>query len=139
MRARLPSRPSRSNSSRGRVSSPSTASARPDSREWRGRRCPPLSPGRSEGVDPEDAWREAGLYDPLDPAAADRLGLLRYLTERGATTEQMVEAHRMGALPALAGDLVTQSRTGMVSVADIAEHCGLPISRVMRILLAAGI
>ncbi len=90
-------------------------------------------------MDAEEAWREAGLYDPLDPAAADRLGLLRYLTERGATIEQMVDAHRVGALPAVAGELVTQGRTGMVSVGEIAERCGLPVSRVMRILLAAGI
>jgi hypothetical protein len=90
-------------------------------------------------VDQEEAWRAAGLYDPLDPAAHDRLALLRYLTERGATVEQMVEAHRQGALPAVAGELVTQGRSGMVSVADIAQHCGLSISRVLRILLAAGI
>ncbi len=90
-------------------------------------------------MDQEDAWREAGLYDPLDPAADDRLGLLRFLTERGATTAQMIEAHRMGALPGVAGELVTQNRTGMVSVADIAERCGLSTSRVMRILLATGI
>ena len=90
-------------------------------------------------MDAEEAWREAGLFDPLDPASADRLALLRYLTERGATLEQMVEAHRVGALPGVAGELVTQGTTGMVSVADIAERCGLPISRVMRILLAAGI
>jgi adenylate cyclase len=90
-------------------------------------------------VDQEDAWREAGLYDPLDPASDDRLALLRYLTERGATTKQMVEAHRHGALPAVAGELVTQGSAGMVSVADIAERCGLSVSRVMRILLAAGI
>ena len=72
-------------------------------------------------MEPEDAWREAGLYDPLDPASDDRLELLRYLTERGATTEQMVEAHRMGVLPAVAGELVTQGRTGRVSVADLAS------------------
>jgi adenylate cyclase len=90
-------------------------------------------------VDPEDAWREAGLYDPLDPASADRLALLRYLTERGATTEQMVEAHRTGSLPAVAGALVMQGRTGMVTVSDLAQRCGLSVSHVMRVLLAAGI
>jgi adenylate cyclase len=90
-------------------------------------------------VDPEEAWRAAGLYDPLDPASADRLALLRYLTDRGATTEQMVEAHRRGSLPAVAGALVTQGRTGMVTVADLAQRCGFSVSRVMRVLLAAGI
>ena len=78
------------------------------------------------GWTPKDAWREAGLYDPLDPGAAERLALLEYLTERGATIEQMVEAHRMGTLPGVAGDLVTQGRTDMVTVAEIAERSGLP-------------
>ncbi len=87
----------------------------------------------------ERSWQEAGLYDPRDPAAAERLALLEYLTQRGATLEQMVEAHRRGTLPGVAGDLVTQGRTEMVSVADIAERSGVPLPRVMRALLAAGI
>ena len=91
------------------------------------------------GWNQEEAWRDAGLYDPLDPGAAERLALLGYLTERGATMEQMVEAHRMGSLPAVAGELVTQGRSGMVTVADLAQHCGLSVSRVLRVLLAAGI
>ena len=45
----------------------------------------------------EDGLAEqAGLYDPDEPDAAERLALLEYLTERGATIEQMVEAHRIG-------------------------------------------
>jgi adenylate cyclase len=90
-------------------------------------------------VDPADGWREAGLYDSQDPGSAERLALLEYLTERGATIEQMVRAHRLGTLPGVAGDLVTQGRTNMVTVADVAAHTGLPSSRVMRVLLAAGI
>ena len=90
-------------------------------------------------MDDEQRWQEAGLYDPLDPAADERLALLEYLTERGATIEQMVEAHRRGTLPGVAGDLVTQSRTEMVTVADIAERSGFPVQSVMRALLAAGI
>jgi adenylate cyclase len=90
-------------------------------------------------VDGKDSWRDAGLYDPLDPAAPERLALLEYLTERGATIEQMVEAHRLGTLPGVAGDLVTQGRSEMVTVADIAARRGMPVSRVMRVLLAAGI
>jgi hypothetical protein len=43
-------------------------------------------------MDPKEAWREAGLYDPLDPGAAERRAVLEYLTARGATIEQMVEA-----------------------------------------------
>ncbi len=90
-------------------------------------------------MDAEERWQEAGLYDPLDPDAAERLALLEYLTERGATIEQMIVAHAMGTLPGVAGDLVTQGRTEMVSVADIAERSGSPVQRVMRALLAAGI
>jgi adenylate cyclase len=90
-------------------------------------------------VDPADAWRDAGLYDPQDPGSAERLALLEYLSERGATTEQMVRAHRLGTLPGVAGDLVTQGRTAMVTVDDLAARAGLPSSRVMRALLAAGI
>ncbi len=90
-------------------------------------------------MDPKDRWQEAGLYDPLDPAAAERLALLEYLTERGATIEQMVEAHRTGTLPGVAGELVTQGRTETATVADIAERSGLPVPRVLRALLAAGI
>jgi adenylate cyclase len=88
---------------------------------------------------PEEVWRGAGLYDPTDPGAAERLAVLRYLTERGATIEQMVEAHRMGTLPGVASDLVTQGRNDVVSVADVAERAGLPTARVRRALLAAGI
>ncbi len=90
-------------------------------------------------MDHKEAWRDAGLYDPLDPGAAERLAVLEYLTERGATIEQMVAAHRTGTLPGVAGDLVTQGRNDMVTVADIAARRDLPASRVMRALLAAGI
>jgi adenylate cyclase len=90
-------------------------------------------------VDQVDAWRDAGLYDPDGPGAADRLALLQYLTEHGATVEQMVVAHRMGTLPGVASDLVTQGRTDLITVTELAFRCGLSTSRVMRALLAAGI
>jgi adenylate cyclase len=90
-------------------------------------------------VDAQDRWQEAGLYDPLEPAAAERLSLLEYLTERGATIEQMVEAHCTGTLPGVAGDLVTQGMTETATVAEIAERGGVPVPRVLRALLAAGI
>jgi adenylate cyclase len=90
-------------------------------------------------VNQVEGWRAAGLYDPVSPGAADRLALLEYLTERGATIEQMVAAHRMGTLPGVASDLVTQGRTDMITVDDLAARCGLSTARVMRALLAAGI
>ncbi len=84
-----------------------------------------------------ELWEQAGLYDPLDPASAERLALLEYLTERGATVEQMVEAHRMGTLPGVAGDLVTRGRTPLATVSAIAEQSGVSMPRVLRALLAA--
>jgi adenylate cyclase len=90
-------------------------------------------------VDPQDVWRESGLYDPLDAGADERLALLEYLTERGATIEQMVEAHRIGTLPGVASDLVTRGRSEEITVADVAARAGVPTARVMRTLLAAGI
>jgi adenylate cyclase len=86
-----------------------------------------------------ELWERVGLYDPLDPASAERLALLEYLTHRGATIEQMVEAHRSGMLPGVAGDLVTQGKTPMATVSDIAAQSGVSLTRVLRALLAAGI
>jgi adenylate cyclase len=86
-----------------------------------------------------ESWQKAGLYDPNELNAAERLALLEYLTDRGATIEQMVEAHRQGTLPGVAGDLVTQGRTQVIPVTEIAERSGVPVERVLRVLLAAGI
>ena len=84
-------------------------------------------------------WETAGLYDPDDPNAPERLALLEYLTERGATMEQMVAAHRMGSLPGVAGDLVTQSADPEVPLSEISARSGVSLARVRRALLAAGI
>jgi adenylate cyclase len=89
---------------------------------------------------PESArWQEAGLYDPGAPEAPVRLALLEYLTERGATIPQMVEAHRLGSLPGVAGDLVISEHRDMVPVSEIASQSGLALPRVLRALLAAGV
>jgi adenylate cyclase len=84
------------------------------------------------------AWERAGLLDPGGPGAADRLALLEYLTARGATIEQMVEAHSLGNLPGVAGDLVVGPGRSEVSVEEIAAGAHVSADRVRRILLAAG-
>jgi adenylate cyclase len=84
-------------------------------------------------------WEKAGLYDPDEPHASERLALLQYLTERGATLEQMVEAHEVRSLPGLAGDLVTQGRNEIVPLSEISARSGMSVPRVMRAMLAAGI
>lgn len=86
-----------------------------------------------------DAWEEAGLYCPDAPEADERRALLEYLTDRGATIEQMVEAHRLGSLPAVAGDLVVGPTAASLSVEEVAALGGVPVERVQRVLLAAGL
>lgn len=84
-------------------------------------------------------WVEAGLYDPEGPNAAERLALLEYLTERGATLEQMVEAHEAHSLPGVAGDLVIPRTNPDVPLSEISALSGVSVPRVLRAMLAAGI
>ncbi len=86
-----------------------------------------------------DDWSEAGLYDPDAAGADERRTLLRSLAERGATIEQMTDAHRVGRLPAVAGDLIMGGAPATVSVREVAERCGVPVERVQRVLLASGL
>jgi adenylate cyclase len=76
---------------------------------------------------------------PDEAGAAERIALLEYLTARGATLEQMVEAHRLGGLPAVAGDLVVGSGQSALSVEEIAAGAGVTEDRVRRVLLASGL
>jgi adenylate cyclase len=100
----------------------------------------PGSRGQTEaGSSDSGTWERAGLYDPAEPNAQERLALLEYLTRRGATIEQMVEAHRVGALPGVAGDLVTQGTTTLVPLEEIARRSAVGLPEVRRVLLAAGI
>ena len=86
-----------------------------------------------------DDWERAGLYDPHAPAADERRLLLEFLSERGATLEEMIEAHRFGGLPGLAGTLVLGTPTGTVSVQELAARCQVSEERVRRVLLASGV
>ncbi|HXA74414.1 MAG TPA: adenylate/guanylate cyclase domain-containing protein [Acidimicrobiales bacterium] len=85
-----------------------------------------------------ELWRQAGLYDPDDPSADERLALLRYLSDRGASIDQMVEAHAQGNLPAVASDLVVR-KNKVVRASEVAAQSGIALDRVLRVLLAAGI
>jgi hypothetical protein len=75
---------------------------------------------------------------PGEPGAVDRLALLEYLSARGATLEQMVEAHNLGNLPGVAGDLVMSPDRSDISVGEIAAGARVSEERVHRVLLAAG-
>ncbi len=85
-----------------------------------------------------ELWQRSGLFDPDDPNADERLALLRYLSERGATIDQMVDAHAMGNLPAVAADLVVR-KVELVPASEVAVRSGVSLDRVLRVLLSAGI
>ncbi|HEY6472236.1 MAG TPA: adenylate cyclase regulatory domain-containing protein, partial [Acidimicrobiales bacterium] len=85
------------------------------------------------------AWERAGLYDPDGPGADERRALLQYLSDRGATIEQMVEAHAQGSLPAVASDLVVRGGNEVVPVKEVAARTGISLERVLRVLLASGL
>jgi class 3 adenylate cyclase len=53
-----------------------------------------------------DEWHHAGLYDPDDPKAAERLELLAYLAGLGATTADMVDADARGQLVELSSEIL---------------------------------
>lgn len=91
-----------------------------------------------ESVD-TDSWEQAGIYFPDVPGADERRALLEYLAARGATLAQMVEAHRLGSLPAVAGDLVRGTGAATLSVDQMAARCGVPVERLLRVLLAVGL
>ena len=79
----------------------------------------------------------AGLYDPGSPAADDRLDLLQYLHDAGATVEDMVEADADGNLTSLAFDL--QLRRGELSATDLAQGSAMPLERVLETYRLLGI
>ena len=66
--------------------------------------------GRAVTSDADDdatiaEWIAAGLYDPATPGADQRLELLRWIDEHGASLAQMQAACAAGQLNALVGDL----------------------------------
>jgi len=83
-------------------------------------------------------FRSAGLYDPAAPEAANRLALLEWLAERGATIEQMVAATRTGTLLDVAGDL-GRARGRQLTLAEAAAVAGMSAERIQAIRFAVGL
>lgn len=81
----------------------------------------------------------AGLYDPDAPDAGERLELLEYLCERGATLDEMVAALREGALPAVASDLRRREGGRYLDATEVAAAAGMTVGQVVAIARAAGL
>jgi len=84
-------------------------------------------------------FKAAGLYDPTAPNAAERLELLDYLTERGATVDEMLAALEMGGLPVLAGELQRRAGRERLTSREVAEIAGVPLDVVTRVSRVAGL
>ncbi len=74
------------------------------------------------------ALEAAGLYDPDDPAAAQRQALLAYLLGVGCTVEEMVLADQRGRLFALAGDRQIRPLVGLISLKEAAAQLDCDVS-----------
>jgi adenylate cyclase len=82
----------------------------------------------------------AGLYDPADPKAAERLELLEWLLSRDLTPAEIVEGVRSGSpLTGLIGDLHVRVRGERISLDELAARAGMTRERVEQIRLAVGL
>lgn len=87
----------------------------------------------------EHDLQRIGLYDPEAPEAADRLKLLRYLLDRGATEEDMLEAARTQDVGGLALDLVFRPRDKQrVDFGQAARDAGLDPEAASKLFRALG-
>ena len=84
-------------------------------------------------------YAEAGLYDATSPAAADRLALLRHLTEQGFTLEEMVAADRDGRLSALTVERLVASELHGVTLEEAARRTGVSPELIERAQRALGL
>jgi adenylate cyclase len=83
----------------------------------------------------ERDFESLGLYDPAAPDAAQRLELLEYLVELGATADDLV-AYR-DELPGLASVVAIRGGPAL-TLSEAVERSGLPEEKLHRITRAAG-
>jgi hypothetical protein len=80
----------------------------------------------------------AELYDAAAADADDRLRLLEWLADHGATIEQMVRFARAGSLVALATEL-GRARGPRLTLEQASAQVGLPADQIEDILFAVGL
>jgi class 3 adenylate cyclase len=95
-------------------------------------------PGPDGPTPSVDDLRAAGLYDPAAPDAHVQLNVLRLISARGGTIEQMVAAAESGRLSRLAVELLFLPRSGRATLAEVADAAGIPAERMRALWRAAG-
>lgn len=86
-----------------------------------------------------DQFSAAGLYDPADPKAAERLELLEFLVSEGCSIDEMVAANARGRLFALAGDRVVRPERDQLTLAEVAEQLGVSLAEARAAWRAFGL
>jgi adenylate cyclase len=87
----------------------------------------------------EADFRAAGLLDPKDPKAPERLALLQYLDSLGIGLEQMVEAHQTGSLAGLPAEAEILPGKERLDAAELARRAGVSEQLVDTLRRAAGL
>jgi class 3 adenylate cyclase len=85
-----------------------------------------------------DDYRAAGLYDPDDPGAAERLELLEYLADEGVTVGEMVEGCANGRLNAAAGDALLRKHQPRLTLDELSELTGVAPDMILAAWSALG-
>ena len=91
----------------------------------------------AEAPSPEEL-AALGLYDPADPGATDRLALIDYSVELGATVEELLAADANGTLGGLQLDLVLRDPGPTMPFWDAVERAGLEREDAVRLWRALG-
>ncbi|HEY7133800.1 MAG TPA: adenylate/guanylate cyclase domain-containing protein [Acidimicrobiia bacterium] len=79
-----------------------------------------------------------GLYDPAAPDADEQRALLQYLVSEGVALDDMVEAHRIGRLPFVAGDIHIRPGVPVYTINEVATKTGVDAGLLMRVWRASG-
>lgn len=86
-----------------------------------------------------DELRDAGLYDPTAPNAHAELNLLRLVSARGGTIEEMCDARRTGQLERLAAELLFMDDRRRLTLEEVAAVAGVDPTAIQTMRLAAGL
>ena len=93
----------------------------------------------AEGAAPStDDLIRLGLYDPAAPEAQDRLSMLRYVLERGATVEEIVDFDGAGGIGSLAAELWLRMPGDRLTLTEAAERCGRSEGQLAQVWRSLG-
>lgn len=81
---------------------------------------------------------DAGLWDPAAPDARDRIELLRFFMDRGATVEELAEAEAQGRLYGLFVTHIVRPSGERFTLAEVAGRAGIDTALASQIWRSLG-